>query len=168
MTLLFAQPYDVSASGFFFETIDQYEERAAKAVNSFGERVEEFEIQFIDGEGIDAAFAKAVGLNQANIGTFLDLVDEWDEDDKRRFIVAVGECGYSFDLEGDAICDLDVDLYEGMSLRELAEEFVDEGLFGEIPENLRFYIDYDAIARDLAMDYVETEIAGTRLVYRCA
>jgi len=168
MTLLFAQPYDVSASGFFFETIEQYDARAAKAVNSFGQRVEEFEIQFIDGERIDAAFAKAVGLNQANVGTFLELVEDWDEDDKRRFIVAVEECGYDFDLERDAIGDLDVDLYEGMSLRELAAEFVDEGLFGDIPEHLRFYIDYDAIARDLAMDYVETEIAGTPLVYRCA
>lgn len=168
MTLLFAQPYDVSASGFFFETIEQYDDRAAKAVNGFGQVVEEFEIQFIDGEGIDAALAKAVGLNQANVGTFLELVEVWDEDDKRRYIVAVEECGYSFDLERDAIGDLDVDIYEGMSLRELAEEFVDEGLFGEIPENLRFYIDYDAIARDLATDYAETEIAGTRLVYRCA
>ncbi|MEW5421330.1 antirestriction protein ArdA [Amorphus sp. 3PC139-8] len=168
MTLLFAQPYDGSASDFFFDTIEQYGERAAKAVNSFGERVEEFEIQFIEGERIDAAFAKAVGLNQANVGTFLELVEDWDEDDKRRFIVAVEECGYSFDLHRDAIGDLDVDLYEGMTLRDLAEEFVDEGLFGDIPEHLRFYIDYDAIARDLAMDYVETEIAGTRLVYRCA
>lgn len=168
MTLLFAQPYDVSASGFFFETIEQYDARAAKAVNDFGQRVEEFEIQFIDGEAIDAALARAIGLNQVNASRFLELVDEWDEDDKRRFIVAVGECGYSFDLERDDIGDLDVDVYEGMTLRELAEEFVEEGLFGEIPEHLRFYIDYDAIALDLAMDYVETEIAGAQLVYRCA
>jgi len=29
------------------------------------------------------------------------------------------------------------------------------------------YLDYDAIARDLGMDYSETEIAGTQLIYRC-
>ena len=39
----------------------------------------------------------------------------------------------------------------------LAEEFVDEGLFGEIPKALEFYIDYSAIARDLRMEYTEFE-----------
>ena len=52
-------------------------------------------------------------------------------------------------------------------MKELAERFVDEGLFGEIPDHLAHYIDYDAIAHDLAMDYAETEIAGVRLIYRC-
>ncbi|MEM6550448.1 MAG: antirestriction protein ArdA [Pseudomonadota bacterium] len=54
------------------------------------------------------------------------------------------------------------------SLRQLAEHFVEEGLFGDIPERLAFYIDFDAIARDLGCDYAETRIAGTRFVYRCA
>jgi antirestriction protein len=33
---------------------------------------------------------------------------------------------------------------------------------------LENYIDYDAMARDLGMDYSETTIAGKRLIYRCA
>ena len=37
----------------------------------------------------------------------------------------------------------------------LASDFVEEGLFGEIPKSLEFYIDYEAIARDLRMDYTE-------------
>lgn len=53
-------------------------------------------------------------------------------------------------------------------MKELTEQFVDEGLFGDIPERLQYYLDYDAIARDLSMDYAETEIAGQRLIYRCA
>ncbi len=52
-------------------------------------------------------------------------------------------------------------------MRELAQQFVDDGLFGEIPERIQGYLDYDAIARDLAMDYSETNIAGTKLVYAC-
>jgi len=52
----------------------------------------------------------------------------------------------------------DVDFYQGTNLQELAEQFVDDGLFGEIPENLVNYIDYDAIARDLQHDY--TEVSG--------
>jgi hypothetical protein len=35
------------------------------------------------------------------------------------------------------------------SLRELAQQFVDEGLFGPIPESIKNHIDYDSIARDL-------------------
>jgi antirestriction protein len=47
-------------------------------------------------------------------------------------------------------------------------QFADDGLFGEFPESLSHYIDYDAIARDLAIDYAMTDIAGTRYAYRCA
>ena len=45
--------------------------------------------------------------------------------------------------------------------------FVDEGLYGEIPDSLQFYIDYEAMARDLGMDYSETTISGVNYVYRC-
>lgn len=61
-------------------------------------------------------------------------------------------------------------IYRGWvnSLKELAEQFVDEGLFGDIPTSIQSYLDYDAIARDLGCDYSETEIAGVRLIYRCS
>ena len=39
---------------------------------------------------------------------------------------------------------------------------------GDIPEHLQFYIDYDAIARDLAVDYSEIVIAGEYLIYRAS
>jgi antirestriction protein len=167
MTTFYAQPYDISANGFFFETAEEFTSRIGSVVNDYGQPVEEFEIQFIDGEAIDAAFARAWEINQANILRFMEAVEEWEEDEKRRFILAVGECGYAFNPESDDPSDLDVDIYPVDSLRELAEQFVDDGLFGPIPEQLAFYIDYDAIARDLAVDYTETEIAGERIVYRC-
>ena len=53
------------------------------------------------------------------------------------------------------------------ALKELAEQFVEEGLFGEIPERIQYYLDYDLIARDLSADYSTTEVAGSRIVYRC-
>jgi len=40
-----------------------------------------------------------------------------------------------------------------MNLEQLAEHFIDEGLYGTIPETLSYYIDYAAIARDLSYDY---------------
>ena len=167
MTELFAQPYDITAQGFYFKTADEYQEKSAKARNASGFPVEEYEIQFIDGESIDAALFEALGVHQGNSPQFFDACETWDDHQKRKAIIAVGECGYSFDLNTGDPEDFDVDIYEVDSLRELAEQFVDDGLFGDIPERLQNYLDYDAIARDLGMDYTETTIAGTRLVYRC-
>lgn len=168
MTSLYANPYDLSADGFYFCKAEDYAAQATKLRNRYGDPVEEFEIDFIDGERIDVQLAKAWGLNQCNFSTFLDACEDWDEDDKRHFIIAVGECGYSFDHNTVGPGDFEVDIYECESMRALAEQFVDEGLFGDIPEHLENYIDYDSIARDLSMDYSEAEIDGQTLIYRCA
>lgn len=167
MTRLYAPPYDISATGFYFETKEEYAEKAARNFNRMGFPVEEYELQFIDGDEIDGELFKALSVNQATFDKYLEACDEWHEDDKRKVIIAVGECCYRFDLGSDMPDDLDVDIYEVDSLKELAEQFVDEGLFGEIPAMLSNYLDYDVIAHDLGFDYSETMIAGTRLVYRC-
>ncbi|MEM9477867.1 MAG: antirestriction protein ArdA [Pseudomonadota bacterium] len=166
MTTLFAQPYDLSATGFYFEDTEDYAAKAATAVNSFGHRVEEFEIQLIDSKPIVAALADALGLHQGDIPAFFEKIDSWDDHQKRMVIIAAGECGYQFTWDDDPDT-LDVEIYEMASLCELAEHFVDEGLFGDIPGRLTFYIDHDAIARDLSADYAETKINRSRLIYRC-
>ncbi len=165
---LHAQPYDIAASGFYFESYGDYRRKAKALRNDYGQVVEEFEIQFIDGEPIDCDLAQAVGLNQANTKRFFEIAKDWSEDDKLRYILAVGECGYAFDINSDDPNELDVDIYHLDSLRALAEEFVDEGIMGDMPEALIRYFDYDAFARDLAMDYSEAEIGGLLVVYRCA
>lgn len=168
MIQLHAQPYDISATGFYFSSMAEYDEKFAKCRNDFGDQVEEFEIQFIDGESIDCALFEALGINQGNIHHFIDAVDEWEEHEKQALIIAVGECGYDFNIaDNDLRIIENVDIYYIDSMRELAEQFVDEGLFGDIPENIQSYLDYDAIARDLSMDYSETSICDTNLVYRC-
>ena len=56
----------------------------------------------------------------------MQLSEEWEDWQKIIVIVACGECGYDFDPE----CDPDllgVELYFVESLRELAEQFVEEG-----------------------------------------
>ena len=163
---LYAQPYDISAHGFYFRSAEEYARKASALRNDSGGPVEEFEIQFIDGALIDAALADAIGLHQGMLGRFFDCVEDWSEHEKQVVIIAVGECGYRFgaDTRPD---EFDIDIYRLDSLRALAEQFVDESLFGEVPEGLRFYIDHDAIARDLAADYASVEIGGERLIYRC-
>ena len=167
MTQLFAQPYDISATGFYFESADEYGHKADACKNSYGDPVEEFEIQFIDGEQIDCEFAKALGLYQSNIESFFDAVDDWSDDQKIRFIIAKGECGYDLDPAGDNVDQIDLDIYEVDTLEELAEQFLDEGLFGDVPQNLVNYISLEAIARDLAVDYAMTTVGGDNFAYRC-
>ena len=168
MTTLYAQPYDISATGFYFDTAEEYGQQAAKNCNDFGGFVEEYEIQFIDGQEIDCKLFEALGVNQCSFAQYLDACDEWSVEQKRKTIIAVGENGYRFDFSAPDPDGFEVDLYEMDSLKELAAHFVEEGLFGDIPAQLENYLDYDAIARDLGFDYSETTIAGTRLIYRCA
>jgi len=167
MCTLFAQPYDIMAAGFYFEDEDEYAEKAAALRNDYGDPVEEFEIQFIDGEDIDAALFNAYGVNQANLFRFFEAQREWVVDQKRQLIIAITECGLGFDPETDDPDDYDICIYEVESLNDLACEFVHDGAFGFVSEHLSYYIDYNAIARDLSVDYHETEIAGARFVYAC-
>lgn len=167
-TVLHAQPYDISASGFYFRSFEEYEQKSSNHRNAYGDEVEEYEIQFIDGDDLDCDLFKALSIHQGNFHHYFTACEDWNEDQKIKVIIAVGEAGYSFDPETDDPDDFDIDLYELGSLRDLAEQFIDEGLFGEIPENIRFYLDYDAIARDLGMDYSEILLNGTNYIYRMA
>ncbi len=169
MTQFYAQPYDISATGFYFEDMESYDAKYATCNNDYGDQVEEFEIQFIDGETIDVQLFKALSVGQHNIHHFIEHIDEWEEHEKQALIIAISECGYDFDISDNDLGIIEnVDIYLMDTMRELAEQFVDEGLFGEIPQSLQFYIDYEAIARDLSFDYSETNIAGTNIIYRCS
>lgn len=162
-----AQPYDMTAGGFYFRSTVEFVKHFQTNRNDQGDPVEEYEIQFIDGDDLDCALAKAIGLNQSNFADFLELTEAWEDWEKIHTIIAVHECGYDFDPQNDPD-HYGIEIYAVESLRELAEQFVDDGLYGEIPESLQFYIDYDAVARDLAMEYSETTIAGETYVYRCS
>lgn len=166
MVKLYAQPYDISASGFYFESDEGYRANAAKLRNDYGQPVEEFEIQFIDGERIDAELFEALRIHQGSFGHFLEIVSEWDEDEKTKVIIAAREVGETFDLEAKRPDDIDMDLYRLDTVRDLAIQFVEEELFGEIPKAIENYIDYDAIARDLMMDYGQTTVNGQNIIYR--
>ncbi len=166
-TVLYAQPYNIEAQGFYFHDGEEYDRKAATCKDRFGQSVEEFEIQFIDGETEDNHLAKAIGLSQANFKDFLECVDAWELWEKINTIIALDELGYDFDPQNDPD-HYGIDIYCVSTMKALAEQFVEEGLYGDIPENLQFYIDYDAIARDLSVEYTETTIAGEHLIYRAS
>ncbi len=161
MPQLHAQPLNNFTEGFYFSSFEAFQEKAVSPQNL------SYEIQFIEGDAIDAKFFNTLSITQTNLEAYFDACETWHEDYKISIIICVDECGYQFHLGTDHPEQFDLDLYEMESMEELAHTFVEEGLFGEIPERLRFYIDFEAIARDLSVDYCETVICGRRLIYRC-
>jgi antirestriction protein len=166
MTQFYAKPYDISASGFYFATADEFHTKSDTLRNRYGQPIEEFEIQFIDGDQIDAELFEALSVHQGDIAAFIEATEQWSDDDKTRTIIAVGECGYRFALGTDDPSRFDIDMYELSSFRDLAIQFVDEGLLGTVPNALQFYINYDAFARDLQMDYAQATVGGVSYIYR--
>ncbi|MEM8985630.1 MAG: antirestriction protein ArdA [Pseudomonadota bacterium] len=163
---LYAQPYDLAATGFYFEDAETFLAKSQHLKNEYDQSVEEFEIQFIEGEDIDGALFKALGIHEVNVTSYLEHAPQWEEWEKINIVIIAGECGYAFDIESDDPDHFGVTVYGVDSLRELAIEFLNDGIFGEIPTHLENYIDIDALAADLRHDYTETVIANVPIVYR--
>lgn len=152
----FATPYDLSATGFYFTTYEEYNDKSASHRNEYGDPVEEYEIQFIDGD--NCKLFAAIGVNQANLKQWFDDFEDLDGDDMIKAIYLADDMGYSTDrildqLEG-------VMLFEGTAI-EYAESYIeDTGLLDQMPENLQFYFDTEAFARDMILggDITELEI----------
>ena len=88
----------------------------------------------------------------------------YDETDLLKMICMVGN---GEDLEKVASNYEDVELYFCDTYEDLAEQFIDEGLFRNIPDNLINYIDYEKIGRDLSYDgYDLIDIDGDSIIYR--
>ena len=83
-------------------------------------------------------------------------IDELDEDDFNMFMAYMEAVSDDITEALDALnrCTLYANCD---SLEDLAAEFVNEGCFGDIPDSIINYIDYEAIARDLSYEgYSET------------
>lgn len=157
-----ATPYDISATGFFFRSYEEYCTQAASHRNAFGEPVEEYEIQYIDGDNY--RLFEAIGVNQANLADWFERFEDMDDDCAIRLIILMEHYGYDLEPAFDHIEDLH--LFEGTAV-EYAEELIDStGMLGAMPENLRFYFDTDAFARDMLIggDIAEVDIDGRRFI----
>lgn len=113
---------------------------------------EDPEFMFQDWEGIPDDM-----INESHISpecwTLLDAYEKYDEDAVKAYIYCFGEWNES-DFQ---------DRYRGefRSWEDMAEELLEEtGQLDEIPENLRYYFDYEKYARDLRIGGDFTEHDG--------
>jgi|SRR5450830_346446 len=157
---LHATPYNLDAIGFYFTNAEEYETKSSTHLDSYGNLVEEFEIQFIDGD--DAALFNACGIDQSNLSTWFNDIEFLQDHEKVSLYYLVAVAGYTLD---QAIGKLDEPSITESSLLDAATELFDECYL--VPDAISYYIDYDKFARDCRMggDLVEFEYANT--TYTC-
>jgi len=158
MTILHASPYNPDARGFNFSTAEDFTIRASALRDRFGAPVEEFSIEYLDGD--DSKLFEACKINQTNLDTWFDDIESLDSQEKAALYYLTDCNGSDPD---DALGSLDdVSLYEG-SLLDAATELFDECYLSEVPQAIQNYIDYDAFARDcrLGGDMYEFEFGGS-------
>ena len=153
-TTLHATPYNLDAAGFYFEELADYQAKAESHLDSYGNLVEEFEIQFIDGD--DAALFEACGIDQSNLNVWFDDIEFLQDDEKISLYYLVGCAGYTL---SQGLDKLDEPYITESSLKDAAAELFDDFYLHTIPESVRYYIDYASFARDceLGGDLVEFE-----------
>lgn len=151
---------------------------------------------YLHGEWVDATIGSDYIQEQINkilASSPIEAAEEWeifDYDGVPRFIIDnhknfddMAEWCTLYQEEGEKIIELadhmafeDIqelknyheDNYEGEwdSFQDFAEYTFNECYGHEIPEHIRFYIDYEAFARDLSYDYFEIYVNGDTHIYR--
>ncbi len=149
MTEFYAQPYSIEHTGFYFNSFETFEAGMEK-LNKKG--CEEVEIQFIDGDDHLARLASTATIHQCDISFWFEELDDLDQTEATQMIVLL-DLGYNLSDALDR--HEDVCLYEG-SAADYAYDLINDTC--EVPEYLRNYIDYDAIARDMEINGELTEI----------
>jgi hypothetical protein len=162
MTTLHAQPYNIDAQGFYFSSAEEYETKQEALRDRFGNEVEEFEIQYIDGD--DSKLFEACKIHQGDLDVWFDDIETLDDNEKAQLFFLMDGLGYDLDSALSSVDD--VCLYEG-PLLDAATELFDEIYLPEVPEAVRNYIDYGAFANDCRLwgDMYEFDYEGT--TYTC-
>ena len=75
-------------------------------------------------------------------------LDDWERD-IISYLTSVHSCDFNEAYEKKD----DVIYYDYASFSDLAYDFVEKGLYGEVPDCIKYYLDYEHIGRDLEYDY---------------
>ena len=149
MTTLYANPYCSDYSGFYFDTIDQFNQKMSQTA------FEETEIDFIDGD--NPKLFNASNIHQGNLNIWFEELDQFsDEDDEALSIMFLVDF---MDLDEAIQRHNEVILYKG-SIEDYVTELIEEIYpVDQLPEIIRYHIDYSGIARDMELNSEVTEIS---------
>ena len=156
---LHAQPYDTSASGFYFSTLEEYETKF-----ELSQPVEEYELQFINGDDDQCQFAGMFPANSCDLEEWLDYLDQFEglDDSEQVALFYLAEIlNYSID---DCFNKYnDIMLSEGTALDAAYEHIEQCYNLDEMLGSLKGYFDYESYANDMerSSEYYEFRYNGT-------
>jgi len=97
--------------------------------------------------------------NLDELNGFVESLAALDEHSQEKVIYLINCVGYR---RQDALDSLeDVIYYQGMTLEEVAEEMVEDGMLGNLSDTVKGYLDFEKIARDLSFDGYHETAKGT-------
>lgn len=158
----YAQPYNISATGFFFDTYDEYQEKAATLQDRYGNPVEEFEIQYIDGD--DGELFRACDVTQGSLEQWFEDVENLDDNKKAALYFLCDDIGDSIATALEKIEDV---YLSECTLLEAVTALFNEYYLSEVPQDVRCYIDYEAYARDIKLNSGMAEFEFNGSTYTC-
>jgi len=158
MCILYANPYNIDAKGFYFTSAGEFERKAEDLTDLHGSPVEEFEFDYIEGD--NGALFRACGVNQCNLFEWFEDVESLNGQQKAALYYLTDCNGYGLGEGLEMIPE--VCLYEG-PLLDAATELFDDCYLSEVPQAIQNYIDYQAFASDcrLGGDMYEFEFGGS-------
>ncbi|MQR02339.1 antirestriction protein ArdA [Glaciimonas soli] len=157
----YAQPYNITVDGFFFEDYEEYETKAAALRDSFGYPVEEFEIQYISGN--DGELFDACSISQGSLHLWFEQIIDLDIEQQAALFYL---CNNGHSLT-EALQKIDDVCLSTCSLSDAASEFFDECYLQDLPSAISMYIDYDAFARDQELNGYMSEFCYVGKTYTC-
>ncbi len=140
--LLYANPYDTSATGFQFDSFDDFEKK-------FKDRlpVEEYEFDFLDGTDEESALFREARPAQPTLELWFTVMDEIEDWQMPGLYYQLEHTGG--DLSAAVAQMEDVPISEGNE-QEATESMVDDigGPMELGKKTVNMYFDYEAYARD--------------------
>jgi hypothetical protein len=156
-TTLYANPHDITYTGFYFGSIDEFNKQLSQA------SYEKVEIDYIDGN--NPGLFQATKIHQGNVDLWFDELDKYSDDSHEASAI-----GYLLDMMHlhEAIKRrYEVILHRG-SLADYAFELVSDVYpLDELPDIIKHHINYDSIARDLELNSEVAELSRNVWVVNC-
>ena len=157
MTTLFANPYDINFTGFYFSSTEEFESKMAKAP------FEEVEIDYIEGD--NPLLFNAFGIFQCNVDTWFDELDQFSDTDNEA--ISIRHLMDYYTTEEAIERHDEVILHRG-NIADYAAELVEEMYpTDKLPDIIKYHIDYSSIARDMEINGEVTEIDHDTWVLNC-
>jgi len=146
MCVLYANPYNTSVNGFYFNSYEEYKAKSSTHVDPFGLPVEEYEIDYVDGD-LHELF-EVCNIDQLTLPLWFNEIATIDTSDQVELFYRCDNLGQD---PQEALYELNSDgsIYTGSSLNYVYDYVEDSGMLNALPQNIQRYFDFESFAGDM-------------------